>query len=135
MTRATPISIGISGALGRMGQVTAGLVRARSDMTLAALIDQPVKAGEASSGLELARAEDALPLCQVIIDFSTARASARASSSPLLASPALTGWSIRAARVMSERARTSPAVTWPIRPRAPEMPIEMGVARVMAAGP
>lgn len=76
MTRAAPISIGISGALGRMGQVTAGLVRARPDMTLAALIDQPAKAGEASGGLELVSAEDALPRCQVIIDFSTARASA-----------------------------------------------------------
>ncbi len=76
MTNPAPITIGIAGALGRMGQVTAGLVRSRADMTLTALIDQPAQAGQASGGVELMRAEDALPLCQVIIDFSTAGASA-----------------------------------------------------------
>ncbi len=79
MTRAAPISIGIAGALGRMGQVTAGLVQSRDDMRLAALIGQPANAGQASNGLELARVEDALPRCQVIIDFSTAQASAELS--------------------------------------------------------
>ncbi len=61
--------------------------------------------------------------------------STRASSNPLLAWPALAGCPIRAASLMSSRDCTSPAVTWPIRPRAPAMPIEMGAARVMGTGP
>jgi 4-hydroxy-tetrahydrodipicolinate reductase len=68
------IRIGVSGALGRMGQVLQTLTKAREDMALAARIDRPgVEAGPADSNL-LAPAE-AMGLCDVIIDFSTAAAS------------------------------------------------------------
>ncbi len=81
MTNAAPIPIGVSGALGRMGQVTAGLIGAREDMTLTALIDRPELAGQpvgemAFGDMTLSRAEDALKACVVVVDFSSAQASA-----------------------------------------------------------
>jgi len=72
------IRIGVAGALGRMGQVLQSLVAARADMALAARIDRPEAAGLADgahSETPLLAAPDALSLCDVIVDFSTAAAS------------------------------------------------------------
>jgi 4-hydroxy-tetrahydrodipicolinate reductase len=71
MSAAQPLRIGIAGALGRMGQVTADMVANRAGMTLAARFDRPEAAGQ-----ELLSPAEALPLCDVVIDFSTAAASA-----------------------------------------------------------
>ena len=46
MSEAGAISIGVAGALGRMGRVVAGLLAERQDMTLAALFDRPDAVGE-----------------------------------------------------------------------------------------
>ena len=68
MPSSTPIRIGVSGALGRMGRIVASLVEARGDVVLSASIDRP-EAG-------LADVDEALAACDVIIDFSTAQAAA-----------------------------------------------------------
>lgn len=65
------IRIGVAGALGRMGQVLESLTAERADMALAARIDRP----GASTASALTKPQDALGLCDVIIDFSTAAAS------------------------------------------------------------
>jgi 4-hydroxy-tetrahydrodipicolinate reductase len=65
------VRIGVAGALGRMGQVTAAVVRARKDATLAALIDRPDLAGQDCGGVKLSTLDDALGACDVIVDFST----------------------------------------------------------------
>jgi 4-hydroxy-tetrahydrodipicolinate reductase len=66
------IRIGVAGALGRMGQTLQTLMAERTDVALAALIDRPGVSGASP----LLRAREALGLCDVIIDFSTAAASA-----------------------------------------------------------
>ena len=76
MAGSGPLRIGISGALGRMGRVTASLVEARGDMALAAAIDRPEAAGERVDGVALTSLDEALPRCDVVIDFSTGQASA-----------------------------------------------------------
>ncbi len=75
MTTATPIRVGLSGALGRMGRVCAEIVGARADMELTALIDRPDAVGQDIRGRPIVSAADALPLCDVVIDFSTPQAS------------------------------------------------------------
>ena len=65
------IRIGVSGALGRMGQVLETLTADRADMALAARIDRPGP----STVSALLNPQEALGLCDVIIDFSTAAAS------------------------------------------------------------
>jgi 4-hydroxy-tetrahydrodipicolinate reductase len=76
MTAAKPLRIGIAGARGRMGHATAQVVRAREDLSLAALIGRPESAGEMLDGLALTSMEQALPACDVVIDFATSQASA-----------------------------------------------------------
>jgi 4-hydroxy-tetrahydrodipicolinate reductase len=76
MTGTGPLRIGIAGALGRMGRVVAALIRARTDMSLAAGFDRPDAAGQEVDGLRLSPVRDALGGCDVIIDFSTGQASA-----------------------------------------------------------
>ena len=76
MTTAKPIRIGLSGALGRMGRVCADVVRARPDLELVALIDRPDVVGQVLDGLTIVTAEQALPLCDVLVDFSTPQVSA-----------------------------------------------------------
>jgi 4-hydroxy-tetrahydrodipicolinate reductase len=68
------IRIGVAGALGRMGQVLQTLTVARADMALAARIDRQ-EAGGAPDASPLVSPQEALALCDVIIDFSTAAAS------------------------------------------------------------
>ena len=59
-----PLNIGVSGALGRMGQAVVGAVNAHPDLNLAAQFDRPGPTPESLSA------------CAVIIDFSSAAASA-----------------------------------------------------------
>ena len=70
------IRIGVAGAQGRMGRVVAGLVRERADLELAALFDRPDAAGQVVDSTVLTDARTALGLCDVIVDFTTAAASA-----------------------------------------------------------
>ena len=66
----TPLRISIAGALGRMGQAVEAAVSARDDMVVTARFDRP--------GLEapgIVTVEEALVLCDVVIDFTTPAAS------------------------------------------------------------
>jgi 4-hydroxy-tetrahydrodipicolinate reductase len=66
-----PIKIAVAGALGRMGLTVAAVVSAQPGLELVARFDRPGAAGE---GLSAPR--DALELADVVIDVSTAEASA-----------------------------------------------------------
>ncbi len=66
-----PVRIGVAGALGRMGQVVASRIAARPGAILKARFDQPGLSGEG-----LIPREEALSLCDVVIDFTTGFASA-----------------------------------------------------------
>ena len=70
------IRIGVAGALGRMGAAIEALARERSDMVLAARWDRPGAIDEAQVAPPLASPKDALAVCDVILDFSTAEAGA-----------------------------------------------------------
>ncbi len=72
---ATPIRVGVAGALGRMGTVIAASVRQRGDMALTALFDRPGSEGQVLGDATLVTVDDALARCQVIIDFTIASAS------------------------------------------------------------
>jgi 4-hydroxy-tetrahydrodipicolinate reductase len=71
MAPAALVRIGVAGALGRMGRVTAGVVRARTGAALTALVDRPDLTGQDCDGLKLMALAEALTACDVIIDFST----------------------------------------------------------------
>ena len=76
MAASKPLRIGIAGAAGRMGAAVAAMIGTREDMVLAAAMDRPEAAGEPLHGLTLVAPDEALPLCDVIIDFSNSQASA-----------------------------------------------------------
>jgi len=80
MNVACPIRLGVAGALGAMGSAVATAIGAREDVRLAALFDRPGSRGDARHGLDLTNVEGALAECDVIIDFSTAAASAELAS-------------------------------------------------------
>jgi 4-hydroxy-tetrahydrodipicolinate reductase len=65
-----PIRIAIAGALGRMGQAIAAAVAARDDLVVTARFDRPDAAGEG-----LVSQDEALGLCDVVIDFTMPEAS------------------------------------------------------------
>lgn len=65
-----PTRIAIAGALGRMGQAIATAVAARDDLVLAARFDRPGAVGEG-----LVSQDEALDLCDVVIDFTLPEAS------------------------------------------------------------
>jgi 4-hydroxy-tetrahydrodipicolinate reductase len=69
------IRIGVAGALGRMGRVLQDLAAERADVSLTARIDRPDAAPTAALAPPLLSPGEALGLCDVIIDFSTAAAS------------------------------------------------------------
>ena len=71
MTSSAPLKIAVAGALGRMGRTVAAMVEADPDLALAARFDRPDADGD---GL-ISQAE-ALAACDVVVDFSTAAASA-----------------------------------------------------------
>ena len=65
-----PTRIAIAGALGRMGQAIATAVAARDDLVIAARFDRPGATGDG-----LVTQDEALGLCDVVIDFTTPEAS------------------------------------------------------------
>ena len=70
------IRIGVAGALGRMGVAVAAQVAARPGLDVAALFDRPGTQGQTAPGGVLIAREAALPLCDVVIDFTSGPASA-----------------------------------------------------------
>jgi 4-hydroxy-tetrahydrodipicolinate reductase len=76
MDSSPPIRIAIAGALGRMGRAVASAVRAKDTTILVALFDRPDAADNGEVGDALVRRDAALPQADVIIDFTTAAASA-----------------------------------------------------------
>ena len=77
---ASPIKIGIAGALGRMGRAVALAVEARAGVEIAALYDAPGSEGQIAEhegvrGRVLVSRDQALTLCDVIIDFTVPAAS------------------------------------------------------------
>jgi 4-hydroxy-tetrahydrodipicolinate reductase len=107
----TPVRVGLSGALGRMGRAIAGALEGRPDAKLVVAFDRPGTEGRAYGALKLGAAAD-IGKCDVAIDFSTGEASARlAEVAAERGAPALvigsTGWtdaeearlSIAAARI------------------------------------
>lgn len=70
------LTVGVAGALGHMGRAVAALVQARPGMTLGPLFDRPEMDGQTEQGLKLASAAEAMAACDVIVDFTTAPASA-----------------------------------------------------------
>ncbi|HEX7759221.1 MAG TPA: 4-hydroxy-tetrahydrodipicolinate reductase [Caulobacteraceae bacterium] len=76
MSDGLPITVGVAGALGRMGAVVAAAVRQHEGMALTALFDRPGTEGQLLGEATLVTADAALASCQVIIDFTVASASA-----------------------------------------------------------
>jgi 4-hydroxy-tetrahydrodipicolinate reductase len=74
MASHSPLRIGISGARGRMGQAVAQLLAGRTDMLLAASFER-------EAGGEFLTLEAGLPLCDVVVDFSTPQAAAELARS------------------------------------------------------
>jgi 4-hydroxy-tetrahydrodipicolinate reductase len=70
------LRIGLAGALGRMGRTVEALLAGRQDMALAVRIDRPGASDEGSGALALTDAASALAACDVMVDFSSAAASA-----------------------------------------------------------
>lgn len=68
MTTQSPLRIGIAGANGRMGRAVAQVLEGLPDLALAAAIGRP---GDGGLGLE-----EALPACDVVVDFTNPQASA-----------------------------------------------------------
>jgi 4-hydroxy-tetrahydrodipicolinate reductase len=104
----TPVRIAVSGALGRMGQVVAAIVEARPDAVLAARFDRPGAEGEG-----LVSQDAALDAAEVVIDFTTAPASAAlALHAAERGAPALvigsTGFSAAEERVIRAAAKRVP---------------------------
>jgi 4-hydroxy-tetrahydrodipicolinate reductase len=73
--RLHPLRLGVAGALGRMGQAVIDLASARDDVELAAAFDRRDATQASGQGVELVTAENALLVCDAIIDFTTAQAS------------------------------------------------------------
>jgi len=66
------VRVAVAGALGRMGRAVADAVEARPDLDVAARFDRPDAKGEGLVGVDAA-----LDAADVVIDFSTAQASAK----------------------------------------------------------
>ena len=96
MASSSPLKVGIVGALGRMGHAMAAILAGRQDAVVAALIDRPDAQGQAVGALKIGGRES-IAGCDVVIDFSTAEASAAlAAFAAERGGPALvigsTGW-------------------------------------------
>jgi 4-hydroxy-tetrahydrodipicolinate reductase len=76
MNDTKPVRVAVFGALGRMGRTLSAIVQARSRLELAALVDRPELAGKPVDGMRLVAVEDAFGRADVMIDFSSAQASA-----------------------------------------------------------
>ena len=71
---ASPVRIGVSGALGRMGRAVAAVTRSEGGAALGPLADRPDRAGQTVDGVALAGLDDLLAGSDAIIDFSTPEA-------------------------------------------------------------
>ncbi len=90
MTSPSLLSIGVAGALGRMGRAVAAQAQARDGMQVAVLFDRPELAGTPIGEVRLQTAEAAIAACDVIVDFSLAEAAvALAEAAALAGRPAL----------------------------------------------
>ncbi len=80
MSQAFGMTIGVAGALGRMGQVVIDALDARAlakgDVQVGAVFDRPGTEGQAVGRRVLTSASEALEVCQVLIDFTLPKASA-----------------------------------------------------------
>jgi 4-hydroxy-tetrahydrodipicolinate reductase len=70
------LRLGVAGAAGAMGAAVAEVVLARRGVALAAVVERAELHGQALHGMTLRRADEALGLCDAIVDFSTGAASA-----------------------------------------------------------
>ena len=70
------IRIGVAGALGQMGHAVSALVDARDDAEIAAVFDRPELAGQRLGERMLVSSDEAAARSDVLIDFSSAPASA-----------------------------------------------------------
>jgi len=77
MAEGSQIKIGVAGALGRMGRAVAAAVDARPGLTLSALFDHVGAEGAAVDGRTLVSRDQALVLCDIVIDFTVGSASAQ----------------------------------------------------------
>jgi 4-hydroxy-tetrahydrodipicolinate reductase len=75
------VRIGVAGALGRMGRAVEALAGGREDVRLVARLDRPEAIDAGAHGTPLADFAAAATACDVIIDFSTASASAALAAS------------------------------------------------------
>ncbi len=90
MAQGADIRIGVAGALGRMGRAVAAAVEARPGLQLAALFDHGGTEGGPAGALSLVSRDQALEACDVIIDFTSGKASAElAQSAAARGGPAL----------------------------------------------
>ena len=71
-----PLKIGVGGALGRMGRAVAALARERAGVVLAGRFDRPGVADEGGDAHPLATLDEVLAASDVVVDFSTAAATA-----------------------------------------------------------
>ena len=85
MSSASPLTLGVAGALGRMGRAVVAQAQARDGLEARVLFDRADLVGTAIGDQTLQTADAALASCAVIIDFSAAEASV------LLAEAAATG--------------------------------------------
>ncbi|HSZ53984.1 MAG TPA: 4-hydroxy-tetrahydrodipicolinate reductase, partial [Caulobacteraceae bacterium] len=70
------VRIGVAGALGRMGRAIEALAAGRDDVRVCARLDRPGATDPAAHATPLTDFDAAAKACDVIVDFSTAPASA-----------------------------------------------------------
>ena len=84
------VRIGVAGALGRMGRAIEALAAHREDIRVVARLDRPGASETAAHAIALSDFDTAAKACDVIVDFSTATASAAlAASAAVRGGPAL----------------------------------------------
>ena len=90
MAQSPTVRIGVAGALGRMGRTVAALAQAREGAVLGPQFDRPDLAGRTVEAIALSSLEQALAEADVIVDFSTPKASvALAQAAAARGGPAL----------------------------------------------
>jgi 4-hydroxy-tetrahydrodipicolinate reductase len=90
MAQSPTVRIGVAGALGRMGRTVAALAEAREGAALGPQFDRPDLAGQTIEAIALSSLERALAETDVIVDFSTPKASvALAQAAAARGGPAL----------------------------------------------
>ncbi len=77
MAEGAQIRIGVAGALGRMGRAVAAATEARPGLALAALFDHVGAEGAQVDGRTLVSRDQALGLCDIVVDFTVGSASAQ----------------------------------------------------------